>query len=114
MTTSKSKVSFNSLFDVHQSAVLRTILFRFTKFLFVTFQQRLMYTLLLLAVALPVPICTSQVLGVHPSLQHAYSPSNTNTWKCLDGSREIPFSAVNDDYCDCLDGTDEPGNCLLV
>ncbi|XP_068130355.1 glucosidase 2 subunit beta [Hyperolius riggenbachi] len=28
---------------------------------------------------------------------------------CLDGSRTIPFDRVNDDYCDCADGTDEPG-----
>ncbi|KAM9310932.1 glucosidase 2 subunit beta [Gastrophryne carolinensis] len=28
---------------------------------------------------------------------------------CLDGSRTIPFDHVNDDYCDCADGTDEPG-----
>uniref|UniRef100_A0A3B3ZCH4 Glucosidase 2 subunit beta n=1 Tax=Periophthalmus magnuspinnatus TaxID=409849 RepID=A0A3B3ZCH4_9GOBI len=27
---------------------------------------------------------------------------------CLDGSRTIPFNRVNDDYCDCQDGSDEP------
>lgn len=36
-----------------------------------------------------------------------YDPSKDFT--CLDGSRTIPFSSVNDDYCDCTDGSDEPG-----
>lgn len=30
-------------------------------------------------------------------------------FKCFDGSRTLPFSYVNDDYCDCPDASDEPG-----
>ncbi|CAF1068581.1 unnamed protein product [Adineta steineri] len=36
-----------------------------------------------------------------------YIPSKPFT--CLDGSLTIPYEFVNDDYCDCKDGTDEPG-----
>ena len=37
-----------------------------------------------------------------------YDPSKDFT--CLDGSQLLSFSSVNDDYCDCTDGSDEPGN----
>ena len=36
-----------------------------------------------------------------------YDP--TKEFTCFDGSRKIPFKYVNDDYCDCQDGSDEPG-----
>lgn len=35
---------------------------------------------------------------------------DTTTFTCISHpSIQIPFSAVNDDYCDCPDGSDEPG-----
>ena len=30
------------------------------------------------------------------------------TFECKDGSAKLPVSQVNDDYCDCADGSDEP------
>lgn len=47
------------------------------------------------------------VRGVELKLQPFYSPKKDFT--CLDGSRSISFGSVNDDYCDCPDGSDEPG-----
>ncbi|XP_054277776.1 glucosidase 2 subunit beta-like [Macrosteles quadrilineatus] len=45
--------------------------------------------------------------GVSISKVSLYDPSTEFT--CFDGLRTIPFKYVNDDYCDCHDGTDEPG-----
>ncbi|KAI1316738.1 hypothetical protein EDD11_009554 [Mortierella claussenii] len=47
--------------------------------------------------------------GVAPSRLKLYKPDNKDHWRCLDGSKTIPFKAINDDYCDCPDGSDEPG-----
>ena len=39
-----------------------------------------------------------------------YAPSSADTFACLaHPSVQIPFSRVNDDFCDCPDGSDEPG-----
>ncbi|KAM7538584.1 hypothetical protein Aperf_G00000050127 [Anoplocephala perfoliata] len=35
--------------------------------------------------------------------------NKNNPFTCLDKSATIPWSKVNDDYCDCFDGSDEPG-----
>ncbi|KAL7830732.1 hypothetical protein SRHO_G00318590 [Serrasalmus rhombeus] len=45
--------------------------------------------------------------GVPLSKRQFYEENKPFT--CLDGSRTIPFDRVNDDYCDCRDGSDEPG-----
>ncbi|XP_054151252.1 glucosidase 2 subunit beta, partial [Melozone crissalis] len=45
--------------------------------------------------------------GVALSQLPFYDPSGP--FRCLDGSGSIAFSWVNDDYCDCRDGSDEPG-----
>lgn len=46
-------------------------------------------------------LCTDQKL---------YMPDESGYWACL-GNKDIliPISRVNDDYCDCPDGSDEPG-----
>eukprot|EP00871_Galdieria_phlegrea_P002388 jgi/Galph1/314/GphlegSOOS_G5076.1 len=50
----------------------------------------------------------SVIRGVHPRLAHLYVNRN-GFFKCINSSHTIPFSNVNDDFCDCPDGTDEPG-----
>ena len=49
-----------------------------------------------------------RILGLDPSLQERYVPDKSGMWTCLDNSDTIAFSLVNDDYCDCADGSDEP------
>nr|CAD7400176.1 unnamed protein product [Timema cristinae] len=49
----------------------------------------------------------SQPLITHVTVSSLYTPQKDFT--CLDGSATLPFIYVNDDYCDCDDGSDEPG-----
>ncbi|KAK7061346.1 glucosidase II beta subunit-like-domain-containing protein [Favolaschia claudopus] len=67
--------------------------------------------MLLWFLALPLPALASvdKTLGVSPALLSKYSAPKSGSWKCLDGSKEIPWDFVNDDSCDCPDGSDEPG-----
>ncbi|XP_006898857.1 PREDICTED: glucosidase 2 subunit beta [Elephantulus edwardii] len=67
--------------------------------------------LLLPSLLLLLPYCSAVEVkrprGVSLSNHHFYDESKPFT--CLDGSATIPFDQVNDDYCDCKDGSDEPG-----
>jgi protein kinase C substrate 80K-H len=63
----------------------------------------------LLVLPLPVLAGIEKTTGVQPALLSAYSPPKSGLWKCLDGSKDIPWDFVNDDSCDCPDGSDEPG-----
>lgn len=73
----------------------------------------MLYSWLFLAtIPLPAIAAVDKTHGVRPHLITKYVPRSTGgrqTWTCLDGSKEIPWSAVNDDYCHCPDGSDEPG-----
>ncbi|XP_033341965.1 glucosidase 2 subunit beta [Megalopta genalis] len=48
-----------------------------------------------------------QIRGIPTSRNSLFSPDRD--YQCFDGSLLIPFAWVNDDYCDCADGSDEPG-----
>jgi len=48
------------------------------------------------------------VKGVQPELAAKYS-STRGSFDCFSGGPSITFDRVNDDFCDCIDGSDEPG-----
>jgi hypothetical protein len=56
------------------------------------------------------------LLGVAPGARLRYPPlgaclafhCRTDSFTCLDGTQTIPSRHINDDYCDCDDGSDEP------
>ncbi|XP_075999782.1 glucosidase 2 subunit beta-like isoform X2 [Genypterus blacodes] len=48
-----------------------------------------------------------KIRGISSSYKRFYREKKS--YLCLDGSKIIPFEQVNDDYCDCEDGSDEPG-----
>ncbi|BCR87650.1 putative protein kinase C substrate [Aspergillus chevalieri] len=51
---------------------------------------------------------SSRPRGVAPEFSKFYKDPETFT--CISHpALQVPFSAVNDDYCDCPDGSDEPG-----
>ncbi|CAH9089103.1 unnamed protein product [Cuscuta europaea] len=56
-------------------------------------------------------LCRSSTLqlpiGIHPLDEKYYTSSELIN--CKDGSKKFTRDRLNDDFCDCLDGTDEPG-----
>ena len=67
--------------------------------------------LLRLIVLLPCLCCclaAPSLRGVDPRLKQYYQPAD-GSFSCLDGKKAVPLAWVNDDFCDCFDGSDEPG-----
>ena len=50
-----------------------------------------------------------EVFGVSPSEMKLYIPDSYGMFTCLDRTQQIKMVSLNDDYCDCHDGSDEPG-----
>ncbi|SPC68084.1 related to alpha glucosidase II beta subunit [Ustilago sp. UG-2017b] len=59
------------------------------------------------------PTTTEALRGISPADAAKYQAIKTEEgqlrWKCLDGSKELSWTSINDDYCDCADGSDERG-----
>ena len=51
---------------------------------------------------------SQETRGVPLSLFSRYDSASLPNFTC-DGKLELDWSQVNDDYCDCADGSDEPG-----
>ncbi|MCD7448286.1 hypothetical protein HAX54_040399 [Datura stramonium] len=49
---------------------------------------------------------TDLPIGIHPLDAKYYA---SEVIKCKDGSNSFTKDRLNDDFCDCIDGTDEPG-----
>ncbi|XP_028761715.1 glucosidase 2 subunit beta isoform X6 [Neltuma alba] len=48
------------------------------------------------------------LVGVHPLDEKYY---RSEVIKCKDGTKSFPRDRLNDNFCDCTDGTDEPDCC---
>ncbi|PNH10213.1 Glucosidase 2 subunit beta [Tetrabaena socialis] len=64
----------------------------------------------LLLLALGLALARGDAIrGLNPDLASHYTGAGA-TFSCISGvAKTIPFARVNDDYCDCADGSDEPG-----
>ncbi|KAK8545121.1 hypothetical protein V6N13_066428 [Hibiscus sabdariffa] len=72
------------------------------------------FILLLFFPALFLPSSSSSApkdpfLGISPQDEKYYSKLSAYSISCKDGSKQFSKSQLNDDFCDCPDGTDEPG-----
>ncbi|CAH2069756.1 unnamed protein product [Thlaspi arvense] len=76
----------------------------------VSFSLQLSFLLLLL-LAFAIRSSSSSLndpfLGISPQDEKYYKSSSEI--KCKDGSKKFTKAQLNDDFCDCADGTDEPG-----
>ena len=65
----------------------------------------------LLLIVAGLGLCTAHVMGV-PNDRTSHTEQqdySLDIFECKDHSAQIPSVFINDDFCDCPDGSDEPG-----
>lgn len=75
-----------------------------TRSVFMWKRQEMMRGLLMSVMVIAV-VCTRGAEAVRA--QHEYTTAAN--FLCDNGKRSLPATSVNDDFCDCVDGSDEPG-----
>ncbi|XP_031334274.1 glucosidase 2 subunit beta [Photinus pyralis] len=70
--------------------------------------QLIMFIQLTKDVNKELPSPPNLVLGTHPLQSQFYTPQE-GQFSCITSKEKISFDSLNDNYCDCLDGSDEPG-----
>ncbi|ODV91963.1 hypothetical protein CANCADRAFT_55720 [Tortispora caseinolytica NRRL Y-17796] len=64
----------------------------------------------LLAFVVASTVIATKIRGVADENLARYKPDEDGLWACLSAPQvRIPLDRINDDYCDCPDGSDEPG-----
>lgn len=56
-----------------------------------------------------VSLPSIEKLGIAPEDEKYYKGLSSGAIKCKDGSKKFTKAQLNDDFCDCPDGSDEPG-----
>jgi protein kinase C substrate 80K-H len=64
--------------------------------------------LLLAGAAAAAAPAAAAIRGASPEVLDRYIPVK-GQFQCFDQSRSIDAAKVNDNFCDCPDGSDEPG-----
>lgn len=60
-------------------------------------------------VEIPIKVNGTLLVGVRKDDRKLYLPNDEGLFTCLDGKQKVLFDKVNDNACDCSDGSDEPG-----